>query len=302
MQQSSRITRSARLLCAVLALGLAGCIAPPKKKTYVEVERQPEMMPGAQPGDQSLPGHPGGTAAGPPPAYLPPSERGARVEVTEVPEGSPPPAPAAPATDRPEIANAPGAPAAAGAKRAGDAGGNMPTTAGAPSYQPPPGAPRFDAPANAALGTVQPLEPALPASALPPVEFRPEPGGDAARQERLDAQKREFDAAMRRAQAAAADERAGRAGPEAADIDRGGAPGHSTGTGNMPGEAHDAARTEDPRALPTGERPRAPQKGEAETIVARQLREAAERETDPVLREKLWAEYRRYARGAGAAP
>lgn len=29
-------------------------------------------------------------------------------------------------------------------------------------------------------------------------------------------------------------------------------------------------------------------------IVARQLREAAEKETDPVLKEKLWAEYRKY--------
>jgi len=29
-------------------------------------------------------------------------------------------------------------------------------------------------------------------------------------------------------------------------------------------------------------------------IIARQLREAAMQEPDPVLREKLWAEYRRY--------
>jgi hypothetical protein len=29
-------------------------------------------------------------------------------------------------------------------------------------------------------------------------------------------------------------------------------------------------------------------------IVARQLREAAQNETDPELREKLWEEYRRY--------
>lgn len=39
------------------------------------------------------------------------------------------------------------------------------------------------------------------------------------------------------------------------------------------------------------------QQGEApedDDIVARQLREAAERETDPALRERLWDEYRRY--------
>jgi hypothetical protein len=34
-----------------------------------------------------------------------------------------------------------------------------------------------------------------------------------------------------------------------------------------------------------------------EDIVARQLREAAENETDPVLREKLWKEYEAYLDG-----
>ena len=32
-------------------------------------------------------------------------------------------------------------------------------------------------------------------------------------------------------------------------------------------------------------------------IVARQLREAAEKETDPVLKEKLWKEYEAYKKG-----
>ncbi|NNF42486.1 MAG: hypothetical protein HKN62_05470, partial [Phycisphaerales bacterium] len=39
-----------------------------------------------------------------------------------------------------------------------------------------------------------------------------------------------------------------------------------------------------------GDRPPA----DDDDIVARQLREAAERETDPVLREKLWREYDKY--------
>lgn len=34
--------------------------------------------------------------------------------------------------------------------------------------------------------------------------------------------------------------------------------------------------------------------GSDDDVVARQLREAAEKETDPVLKEKLWAEYRKY--------
>lgn len=38
----------------------------------------------------------------------------------------------------------------------------------------------------------------------------------------------------------------------------------------------------------------APPPDSDDDIVARQLREAAEKETDPVLREKLWEEYRRY--------
>lgn len=44
-----------------------------------------------------------------------------------------------------------------------------------------------------------------------------------------------------------------------------------------------------------GGRSRAPRRDE--DIVARQLREAAEKETDPVLREKLWEEYEAYLNG-----
>jgi hypothetical protein len=36
--------------------------------------------------------------------------------------------------------------------------------------------------------------------------------------------------------------------------------------------------------------------GQGDDIVARQIREAAESETDPALREKLWEEYRKYKR------
>jgi hypothetical protein len=37
--------------------------------------------------------------------------------------------------------------------------------------------------------------------------------------------------------------------------------------------------------------------GHDDDVVARQLREAAEKETDPELRKKLWDEYRRYKQG-----
>lgn len=62
------------------------------------------------------------------------------------------------------------------------------------------------------------------------------------------------------------------------------------------GEARDqtgnaAARGSDPGGSP---RQAARDGGSDDDVVARQLREAAEKETDPVLKEKLWAEYRRY--------
>ena len=38
--------------------------------------------------------------------------------------------------------------------------------------------------------------------------------------------------------------------------------------------------------------------GHDDDIVARQIREAAEKETDPVLKEKLWKEYENYKKGS----
>ena len=40
--------------------------------------------------------------------------------------------------------------------------------------------------------------------------------------------------------------------------------------------------------------------GEDDDIVARQLREAAENETDPELKEKLWQEYEEYKKNTGS--
>jgi hypothetical protein len=39
--------------------------------------------------------------------------------------------------------------------------------------------------------------------------------------------------------------------------------------------------------------------GRNDDVVARQLREAAMKETDPAIREKLWQEYRDYKKGSG---
>lgn len=56
-----------------------------------------------------------------------------------------------------------------------------------------------------------------------------------------------------------------------------------------------AGGTSSGEGTPGGGGSRAPR--EDEDVVARQLREAAEKETDPVLREKLWKEYEAYLEG-----
>ena len=47
----------------------------------------------------------------------------------------------------------------------------------------------------------------------------------------------------------------------------------------------------------SGERKDVPPTSDDDDIVARQLREAAEKETDPELRAKLWKEYEDYKKG-----
>lgn len=52
----------------------------------------------------------------------------------------------------------------------------------------------------------------------------------------------------------------------------------------------------------SGRDPRVPSDvgdGRDDDIVARQIREAAMKEEDPELREKLWEEYRSYKKGEG---
>ncbi len=61
-----------------------------------------------------------------------------------------------------------------------------------------------------------------------------------------------------------------------------------SGTG-QPGQAGGSAAT--------GDRSDQDRLGRDDDIVARQLREAAEKETDPELKEKLWQEYRKYKAG-----
>jgi hypothetical protein len=79
----------------------------------------------------------------------------------------------------------------------------------------------------------------------------------------------------------------------------------TTGGGEAGGDraAEVAPRGEDePESARTGNDPRVPADvgdGRDDDIVARQIREAAMKEEDPELREKLWEEYRAYKEGQG---
>ena len=62
----------------------------------------------------------------------------------------------------------------------------------------------------------------------------------------------------------------------------------------------DQSRTGAPGSSSRGSRSNAPDDipdGSDDDVIARQLREAAEKETDPELQKKLWEEYRRYKSG-----
>lgn len=80
------------------------------------------------------------------------------------------------------------------------------------------------------------------------------------------------------------------------DRDAGGEPGQEPGRESRPRETvGTGSESADPESgSPSSRPPR-----DDEDIVARQLREAAEKETDPVLRERLWKEYDAYLDGRG---
>ena len=126
----------------------------------------------------------------------------------------------------------------------------------------------------------------------------------------LDQRLAAFDELMRRAQQAAAQERqagsgspAGATGGFGANRDmpdaRRGAGGQAdtaSGLGHTPDESG-STRPGDYQHTAVGPIPADLPDGRDDDIVARQLREAASKESDRVLREKLWDEYRRYKSG-----
>jgi len=77
---------------------------------------------------------------------------------------------------------------------------------------------------------------------------------------------------------------AGSAGDGDGEMAAGNGSSPTYGAGAGPGSSQRQASTDAPPGTPDGN---------DDDVVARQLREAAEKETDPVLKKKLWEEYRR---------
>jgi hypothetical protein len=108
----------------------------------------------------------------------------------------------------------------------------------------------------------------------------------------------EAEAAEKRAKAGETGQagEAGEAGAPTADTGTGG----STDAGRLEGGTPVTAPVEGGPASPGPDRPAVPADvgdGKDDDVVARQLREAAMKEKDPAIREKLWEEYREYTKG-----
>ena len=255
---------------------------PPPPAAPASATQPPSPAPPATPGDQTA-GTPSPAAA---PQYQPPSAQGAYVEMTETPAGTPPPPASLPA---PSASTTP----AAGGGTGGNVPHDLPGSAPTGATSPPSGA-------SGRLGSTGTAPPVLGINAPPGL-----PMSATAAAELAD-KRAAFERLMQHAQQAAeAEKAAGRAAgsqqgvPERAGgrlapggYGAGGAAGLSTGLGASPdlsGRTQGNPRVGGPSAVQA-------ENLADEDIVARQLREAAQTERDPVLREKLWLEYRKYTR------
>lgn len=239
-------------------------------------------------------------------AYAAPSENAAEVEFEEVAvdeNGNPLPAtPAAAAQASPardtETSNLPGA------RTAGGGGGNMPLARMNDVIE----ARERESASGAALSPAESaanpdlVGPRMAVGALTTAEQI------AATDAELEASLAAFDERLRRARAAAEAERklSGGGAPEGSVDGRGqlstappamgagGAAATGTGLGNTPDLSGTTTGTPTVRAPGT---PSELPDERDDDIVARQLREAAQRESDPLLQAKLWDEYRKYKAG-----
>ena len=280
-----------------------------------QVERERVEAPQQAPREAATPPAPANDTSAPaaPPAagYLPPSEDGADVQITETPlDGSPPAGINVPVHNEPHNVLGPGTESAT-SPSAPRAGGQVPPS-GAMAKSAPSASPPGASPPGGAVGMTGAAA-APDAAALSTTAARTSAEAAHALNQDLQRQLREFDALMRKASENAARERAataagggsphshalrgeGRLEEPPEGIGAGGAAQRATGLGNTPdlsGEMRDGARPVPPSRRAAANLP----DGADDDIVSRQLREAAERETDPVLRDKLWEEYRKYKGG-----
>lgn len=259
-------------LCLVFFL--SGCTTPPPAPQESRTQQQTSPAQEEAATEDSVEKTSAETPQSKTPGYLPASESGAEVEMTEVPVGTPPDSAGNERSQRPE-ANGAGRGDESGAPAG--TGGAVPTT-GARADAAAGGAARPPASIQGAAPAPAPLPAGGGALATPaPTNGPSDPALEAAR-------KAAFEAAMARRRGEST---------QSAPAGRGGA-GEATGLGSSPditGETRSGgpARPVGQSGLPTG--------AADEDVVARQLREAAQREADPVLREKLWQEYRRYTEG-----
>lgn len=290
-----------RLATALLvALLLAACNTTPQRPPPPPAPSplpEPAALPPAQP--QALPAPP--PASAPPPSastagsYPAPRDDAAEVQVEEVPlDGSAAapadaPSPAAPPPPRPqqELLAHMGIDGAA-ARDAGGGGAALP-----PGAPPPLPAPTTSPAAGNRLPTLPAADDELVGADIRLGGGAPPPPEVAASLQAMVARARAAANAERAAGAPSGvpDGQGGRADERVRGA--GGAAATATGAGNLPdlsGErgSPTLAQAAVPRNLPD---PR------DDDILARQLREAASRERDPLLREKLWEEYRRYRAG-----
>lgn len=303
----SRFTCLLACMCLLMA-----CREQRPEPRYERVER-PSQVEQANQAENASPATPGGAGAGGSPGegrqgtgqYLPPSEQGAEVEITETPaDGSQPPA-----AQTPSAAQASGSDEQQ-AESAGDSsagtGGAVPTEGARAdsAAKPPGGSPptHQGAPQQTPAATVQGGE-ALSTTAA---QTREEEAR--ALEAELQRKLQQFDAQMRKSEQDAAAARAGIIGAGSRDSEAlegsggllerpptgtgaGGRAGQATGLGSTPDLSGETSGHPSPAA---GAPSIAPVDTADDDIVARQLREAAEREPDPVLKEKLWQEYRNY--------
>lgn len=236
-------------------------------------------------------------AAETPPAGPPPSADSPDVEITDIPldeDGNPIIEPAA----QQQSAAQSTPPASAG-------GGGAPTPAGG-----------RDASTGANAGSKVPAAANVTAPAINVGTAATATERSATLEQDLKAKLAEFDELMRKAREEAERENSGGGGTAATGGAMAGAAGGSGGRrepGDGTGEGGQAARSSGLGHTPdhtgtnqpgeyrqaTGPIPNDVPDARDDDIVARQLREAATRESDPVLREKLWQEYRKYKSGIG---